>query len=75
MYLFFIYHLVPAAAACVRHPAAACCTPLLFIICLLFNACSGSVRQASCWSCHYCLFIYLFIMKYLQLQHAFGILP
>jgi hypothetical protein len=69
IYLFiysFIYHLVPAtAAACVRHHAVACCRPFLsfmhdlFTIYLLFSVCSSSVRQASCWSCHYCLLIYI----------------
>jgi hypothetical protein len=55
---------VPAAAECVRHPAAAWCLPLSwfiysFTINLLFiSVFSGSMRQASCWSCHY-LFVYL----------------
>jgi hypothetical protein len=51
---------VSAAAACVRDPAAACCLPLsfiyLFIHYLLYGVCSGNMRQASCWSCHFLSF-------------------
>jgi hypothetical protein len=51
----FNYYLVSAAAARVRHPAAASSLPLLFIIKvftihLLVSVCSGSMRQASCGS-------------------------
>jgi hypothetical protein len=47
--LFILSHLVPAAAGSVRHSAAACCWPLLFIIYyLLFIiylvVCNGSMR-------------------------------
>jgi hypothetical protein len=44
-----------------------------FLFCYLsFSVCSGSMRQASCWSCHYYLFIlYLFIL-YLSFSACSG---
>ena len=54
LYLFFIHHLVPAAAAYVRHPAHDAghyhFIYLVFVIYLLFSACSGRMREASCGS-------------------------
>ena len=68
-YLLFVYYLVPAAAACVRHPAHDArhyyFIYLVFVINFVFSACSGRMREASCSSMMpaviiYYLFIYLF---------------
>jgi hypothetical protein len=59
IYLLFIYCVVPAAAACFRHPAhdgGHYDFVYLFIIYLLFGACSGSMREESCGPLSY-LFI------------------
>jgi hypothetical protein len=49
LYLLFIHHLVPAAAASVRHPAHDACHDyficLVFVIYLLYSACN--VRTAA----------------------------
>jgi uncharacterized membrane protein YdjX (TVP38/TMEM64 family) len=45
----------------------------LFIYDSLLSVRTGSMRQVSCWSCHYyfLFFVYsLFIIKCLQRQHA-----
>jgi hypothetical protein len=69
IYYLFIIYLVSIAAACVKHPAGYANIISLFIniiIYLVFSACSGSMRWASCGSMippiiYYSLFINLLL--------------
>jgi hypothetical protein len=63
---------VSSAAACVRHSAANCCRPLLFIIylfiyllliCYLVSAAAACVRHPAGHAIFVWLFIYLFIIN------------
>jgi hypothetical protein len=73
IYFFFIYHLVPAVAACMRYPADDYCHCYVFITSIivsfiqyiLFSACSGSMRKASCGSMMPAIIIYLSFIYYL----------
>jgi uncharacterized membrane protein YtjA (UPF0391 family) len=67
-YLIFIYYLVHAAAACFRHPAHDGGQDDFLFDFLLFSACSGSMREASCGKhdiAHYLLFIFIYLFIYL----------
>ena len=72
LYLFFIHHLVPAAAACVRHAAHDAghyyFIYLVFVIYLVFGACSGRMRETSC-GCMMPAIIILFIQYLLFIYY------
>jgi hypothetical protein len=69
---------VLAAAACVRHPAAASCRPLFFIYYLfaihiyylVLSAAATYVRHPAGHASIVYLFIYLLFIDCLQQQHA-----
>jgi hypothetical protein len=81
VYLFFVYHLVPAAASCRWRPAAAWCRPLLFtqfylfiiylFIYLSLIVCSGSMREASRGSMVLAIIIYLLWFIYYLFIHYY----
>jgi len=67
-FLFSIYHLVSAAAACFRQPAhngGHYDFIYLFIICLLFSACCGCMREASSSNMIPPIFLILYYYYYL----------